>query len=116
MNTRRVALIASAFTVLFVITFVLLGFATGWLAIGNTQRPIGKLRPADLIVDASSSTPATETEAPDSSSSTSPLSGSETTAAHSEAAIESAPETTRPSIPASTVRHDPKHNDSDADD
>jgi hypothetical protein len=32
-----------------VVLLVVLGFATGWLALTSEQRPVGKLRPTDLV-------------------------------------------------------------------
>jgi hypothetical protein len=49
MNTRRQrSTMALGAVAVVTVGLLLLGFGTGWLALTNTPRPVGRLRPADL--------------------------------------------------------------------
>jgi hypothetical protein len=50
-RARTRMFLAAGATVAAAVALVTFGFVSGWLAVGNPQRTIGRLRPSDLTVE-----------------------------------------------------------------
>lgn len=49
--THRLRRVAMGTVVVFAVLVVVVGFRTGWLSVTDRGRQVGRLRPADLVID-----------------------------------------------------------------